>query len=181
MMSVLQFSRSQESEADAYGLVLMGRAGYNPDAAGQVWKQVIEEGKASAAQHDKKYKDKSKSAFSTHPATDERMVDLNDTAAQIKETAADPGGDFREEWLALVQPHLPQLLDEQIKLNDPGASLYLIEYLAQDGWTGLLRYNEGEIYRMRNAAGDDVKAAEAYAMARQRICIAQGREDHRRA
>jgi hypothetical protein len=126
---------------------------------------VIEERKASAAHHDQKYKDKAKSMFSTHPATDERMVDLNDTAAQLKKNASTAGADHREEWLALVQPHLPQLLDEQIKLNDPGASLYLVEHLAQDGWTGLLRYNEGEIYRMRNAAGDDVKAAEAYALA----------------
>ena len=165
MMSVLQFSRTQEAEADAYGLVLMSHAGYTLDAAGQVWKQVIEERKASAAQSDRKYKDKSKSVFSTHPATDERMVDLTDTAAQLTRAATTPGADHREEWLALVQPHLPQLLEEQVKLNDPGANLYLVEYLAQDGWTGLLRYNEGEIYRMRNAEGDDAKAAGAYATA----------------
>jgi len=57
------------------------------------------------------------------------------------------------------------LLDEQIKLNDPGASLYLVESLAQDGWNGLLRYNEGEIYRLRGEAGDREKAANAYAAA----------------
>jgi hypothetical protein len=165
MMSVLQFSRTQEAEADAYGLVLMSHAGYSLDAPGQVWKQVIEERKASALQGDRKYKDRSASVFSTHPATDDRMVDLIDTAAQLDKTAAVPGADHREEWLAMVGPHLPQLLEEQVKLNDPGANLYLVEYLAQDGWTGLLRYNEGEIYRMRNAAGDDVKAGEAYATA----------------
>lgn len=165
VMSVLQFSRTQEAEADAYGLVLMARAGYNPDAPGQVWKQVIEERRASAKLGDRKYKDQSKSVFSTHPASDDRMVDLNDTAEQLRKTASVPSGDHREEWLALVKPHLPQLLEEQVNLNDPGANLYLVEYLATDGWTGLLRYNEGEIYRMRNAAGDDVKAAAAYAAA----------------
>ena len=57
------------------------------------------------------------------------------------------------------------LLQEQIYLNDPGASLYLLENLAKDGWTGLLRFNEGEVYRLRNANGDDLKAAAAYAAA----------------
>ena len=50
------------------------------------------------------------------------------------------------------------LLQEQIYLNDPGASLYLLQNLATDGWTGLLRFNEGEVYRLRNAKGDDLKA-----------------------
>jgi hypothetical protein len=50
-----------------------------------------------------------------------------------------------------------------VKLNDPGASLYLVESLARDGWNGVLRYQEGEIYRMRAADGDDTKAAAAYA------------------
>jgi predicted TPR repeat methyltransferase len=40
-----------------------------------------------------------------------------------------------------------------------------LESLAQDGWTSELRYNEGEVYRLRNADGDDVKAVEAYAAA----------------
>ena len=57
------------------------------------------------------------------------------------------------------------LLDDQVKLNDPGASQYLIETLAQDGWNGLLRFYEGEVWRLRNRAGDDVRAAQSYAAA----------------
>ena len=48
-MSVFQMSRTQEEEADAYGISLMARSGYTPDAASQIWKQLIEERKASAA------------------------------------------------------------------------------------------------------------------------------------
>ena len=40
-------------------------------------------------------------------------------------------------------PIRPMMLDDQVKLNDPGASQYLIETLAQDGWNGLLRYLRG--------------------------------------
>jgi len=163
LSSMYSFSRTQETEADAFGIKLMARANYSPSAASEVWKQVIEERKASAKLNDKKYKDASKSAFSTHPATDERMVDLKETAAKLAE-----GGNFsdhRDEWVAITQEHMPKLLEEQINLNDAGASLYIIENLAQDGWTGLLRYGEGEIYRLRAGEGDADKAAAAYATA----------------
>jgi len=162
VMSMYQFSRTQESEADAFGIKLMARAGYSPGAASEVWKQVIEERKASAKLSEQKYKDASKSAFSTHPATDERMVDLKDTAANL---AGGNFSDHRDEWVAITKDHMPMLLEEQINLNDAGASLYIIENLAQDGWTGLLRYNEGEVYRLRAGEGDAEKAAAAYATA----------------
>ena len=58
-----------------------------------------------------------------------------------------------------------KFIDEQIKLNDPGASLYLINSLTQDGWDGSLRYFEGEAYRMRDQPGDQERASTAYAQA----------------
>jgi hypothetical protein len=48
-------------------------------------------------------------------------------------------------------------------LNDPGASQYIINMLARDGWNGLLRYHEAEIHRLRNLRGDDVRASQGYA------------------
>ena len=57
------------------------------------------------------------------------------------------------------------MLDDQVKLNDPGASQYLIETLARDGWNGLLRHYEGEVWRLRNRRGDDARAALSYAAA----------------
>jgi predicted Zn-dependent protease len=163
ILSVFQFSRAHEAEADAYGIMLMARAGYSPAAAAQVWSQLIAERRASAKQRGAKYKDRSESAFSTHPPSEDRMQDLSDTADELTTTAGANGADRRDEWHAAIQPHRAMLLEEQIKLNDPGASLYLVESLAEDGWTGVLRYNEGEVYRLRNAAGDDVKAADAFA------------------
>jgi hypothetical protein len=54
-------------------------------------------------------------------------------------------------------------LDDQVKLNDPGASLYIIQNLAKDGWSGLLRFYEAEIWRLRGEKGDDLRAAQGYA------------------
>jgi hypothetical protein len=65
----------------------------------------------------------------------------------------------------MISPYQAMLLREQIYLNDPGASLYLLEIRAKGGWTGLLRFYEGEVYRLRNADGDARKAASAYAAA----------------
>ena len=164
-MSVFQMSRAQEEEADAYGISLMARAGYSPDAASQIWKQFIEERKASAQERDKRYRDHSASVLSTHPPTEDRMNNLADTATFLAPHDDQAMSDRRDEWLAAIAPHRGMLLDEQVRLNDPGASLYLVRSLAADGWDGLLRYNEGEIYRLRGAAGDHEKAAEAYAAA----------------
>jgi len=164
-MSVFQFSRNQEEEADAYGISLMARSGYSLDAASKIWAQLIEERKASAAERNNRYSDRSKSALSTHPPTEDRMKDLADTARYLAGKSDQPASDRRAEWLAAITPHRAMLLDEQIRLNDPGASLYLLQSLAQDGWNGLLRYNEGEVYRLRGETGDREKAAGAYAAA----------------
>ena len=165
MMSSSRFSRDLESEADAYGLMLMARAGYPPRAASAIWRQVIDERRASAAARHKRYRDGTNSVLSTHPPTEARMVDLAATADYLAGKRALPGSEGREEWADLIRPYQAMMLQEQIYLNDPGASLYLLENLAKDGWTGLLRFNEGEIHRLRNANGDDLKAAAAYAAA----------------
>ncbi len=44
VLAHFQFTRGQESEADAFGISLMSRAKYMPDAASEVWRQFIEEG-----------------------------------------------------------------------------------------------------------------------------------------
>lgn len=161
--SIFRFSRAQETEADAYGIGLMARAGYTPHAASDVWRQVIEERKASARERDRRYKASALHSYSTHPPTEERMESLAETAAILRpppDRSFDVGA---ESWKTTIAPYRALLLDEQVKLNDPGASLYLIESLAQDGWTGLLRYYQGEVYRLRNADGDNSLAAGAYA------------------
>lgn len=165
VMSVFKFSRDQESEADAFGLMLMMRAGYPPLAASAMCKQLIDERRASAAARDKHYFDGASSTLSTHPPTERRITDLADTAGYLAGKGEPPSSEGRGEWPAVILPYQAMLLREQIYLNDPGASLYLLESLAKDGWTGLLRFNEGEVYRLRNANGDDLKAAAAYAAA----------------
>jgi len=92
------------------------------------------------------------------------MADLKADALEVK----DPGRTYevgRERYLATIGGIRPLLLDDQVKLNDPGASQYLIETLAQDGWDGLLRFSDGEVWRLRNRPGDETRAEQSYAAA----------------
>jgi predicted Zn-dependent protease len=164
-MSRSRFSRDLESEADAYGLMLMARAGYRPRAAQAIWQQVIDERRASAAARQKHYRDVTDAELSTHPPTERRMINLADTADYLAGQSGPEGSAGHDGWAAVIRPYQAALLREQVYLNDPGASLYLLESQATDGWSGLLRFYEGEVYRLRSAHGDARKAASAYAAA----------------
>ena len=162
ILSLFQYSRAMEAEADAMGAQLIADTGYPPIEMANIWEQLIGEANASARYRGKRRR--RGSIFDTHPSDTSRMLDLRATAAEI--TA--PGKPYdakRARYLATIGSIRPMLLDDQVKLNDPGASQYLIETLAQDGWNGLLRFYEGEVWRLRNRTGDEARAAQSYAAA----------------
>ena len=162
ILSVLRYSRTLEAEADAMSVKLLADAGYSPNAMSQTWQQLIGELDASAA-YRRKHRDRGYSLFSTHPAPEARMADLRVSASEVTV----PGrtyDDYRARYLQAIGSIRPMMIDDQVKLNDPGASQYIVETLAQDGWNGLLRYAEAEIWRLRNRAGDDSRAAAGYAV-----------------
>lgn len=59
------FSRSQETEADEIGLMLMAESGYNPSAAPNVWVKMSQQASGSGL-----------SIFSTHPSNADRQENL---------------------------------------------------------------------------------------------------------
>jgi predicted Zn-dependent protease len=162
ILSLFKYSREMEAEADAIGIKNMAAAGYPPVEMSNIWQQLIGEENASA-----RYRGKHRNRgglFDTHPSSDARMADLKMDAVELTV----PGKvyqDHRGRYLATIGPIRPMLLDDQIKLNDPGASQFLIERLALDGWDGLLRFYEGEVWRLRNRPGDDARAEQSYAAA----------------
>lgn len=162
LLSLFQYSREMEAEADAIGAKLIAEAGYAPIEMANIWEQLIGEEEASARYRRKRRR--RGGLFDTHPSEGSRMVDLRADAAEVTV----PGRSYnahRDRYLATIGHIRPMLLDDQVKLNDPGASQYLIETLAKDGWNGLLRFYEGEIWRLRNRRGDDLRAEQSYAAA----------------
>jgi len=163
ILSLLRYNRGLEAEADAMGVRLLAEQGYDPRAMAETWAQLIAEEKLSA-KYRRKRRHRDISLFGTHPSPESRMADLRLSAADVMR----PGATYdarHASYLAAIGKIRPTLLDDQVKLNDPGASLYIVNNLAQDGWNGLLRYSEAEIYRLHNRAGFDEHAARSYAVA----------------
>ena len=161
ILSLLRYNRTLEAEADAMGVRLLADAGYDPTAMSETWQQLIAELDLSAKYRRKK-RERDFSLFSTHPAPESRMADLRISAAETKQPGRTYNA-YRDRYLAALASIRPTLLDDQVKLNDPGASQYVVNTLAKDGWNGLLRFHEGEIWRLRNRKGDDIRAAQGYA------------------
>ena len=161
IMTLFKYSRDMEAEADAMGAKLIANAGYEPMEMSNIWEQLIGEEEASARYRGKK-RNRGYGLFETHPASESRMADLKADALELT-VRGKMYDNHRARFLEMVGELRPTLLDDQVKLNDPGASQYLIETLAKDGWDGLLRFYEGEVWRLRNRPGDDVRADQSYA------------------
>jgi predicted Zn-dependent protease len=74
---MLPFSRSHESEADRYGLILMAIAGYNPDESVPFWQRMGALGVGTPEW------------LSTHPSDDTRVNNLRGWIPEAKAKAAE--------------------------------------------------------------------------------------------
>lgn len=81
--AILPFSRSHESEADHYGLILMAIAGYNPDEAVPFWQRMAAAGGGGTPEF-----------LSTHPSDTTRIRQLGEWTPEAKEMAAKFGVGF---------------------------------------------------------------------------------------
>jgi beta-barrel assembly-enhancing protease len=165
LLTMFRYSRELEAEADAMGARLIAEAGYDPMEKSAVWAQLIGEMDLSA-RYRRRRRDRGHSLLASHPAPDSRMADLKVTARELTQ-AGRSYHTGRARYLEAIAPIRQMILDDQVKLNDPGASQYVIETLAQDGWNGLLRFYEGEVWRLRNQdrQGDMRRAEQSYAIA----------------
>ena len=163
VLSLYRYNRQIEAEADALGVKLIAQGGYDPLSMSETWEQLIGEIEESA-QVRRKRVDRGYSLFATHPAPRARMIDLRASAAELSlpGRAYDRG---RERYLAAIAPIRAMMIDDQVKLNDPGASEFVVRTLARDGWNGLLWFALGETNRLRNGITDQERAAQAYASA----------------
>jgi predicted Zn-dependent protease len=71
---LLPFSRAQESEADVLGLDYMARAGFDPDEAVQLWRNMAEVGGGGGP-----------AFLSTHPASESRIEALRKRMPKARE------------------------------------------------------------------------------------------------
>lgn len=156
------FGRDQEREADLLGLGYLNGGPLRPQAASRVWRNLILEAEASAAARGLRRPDFDRiSFFASHPPEGQRADYLYALAA--------PDGEGREEgadrYAAALAPWLPIFLDDQIALNDFGGSEFIINRLAESGWTADLWRARGELFRGRGHPRDLMNAADFYGKA----------------
>lgn len=159
---IFAFDRAQEREADLLGLRYLGSSPYPSAAFAPVWTRLMAETDASALGRKRKATHRYAAGFfASHPTELDRATYLSAGAQEIGDSADRP----EDAYAATIAPWLPQLLDDQIKLNDFGGSEYLLGQLAEGGWTGPLLFARGELYRERGHPRDLVSAAQFHAAA----------------
>ena len=159
--SVFSFNRDMEREADAGSIEELVRGGYDPAQASVVWRQLGAEMDATAKERDhKSRKNKNGGMFGTHPRSTDRMETLAELARA--QALTEPGVTNAAEYRAALGDWWPKLIDDQVRMQDFGASEYLLDSLALDGWSGQLLHAKGELYRARGNDGDFDKAAEFF-------------------
>ena len=160
--NLYRYGRDHEREADLLGLGYLNRSTLAPQAASNVWQNLMGEMEASAvARGLKKPKFNAIAFTASHPPTGERAAYLAALAAP-EGAGRDYGAERYQEALSAW---LPVFLEDQIKLNDFGGSEYIIDNLAKDGWTAQLWHARGELYRTRGNQRDLVNAVEFYSNA----------------
>lgn len=164
--SLFANSREMEREADAGSLPMLAKAGYDARAASQIWAQIRAEDEATAAE--RKHKKRAEGGmFATHPTSIERQVALDKQAAALGSPTAVAENEAK--YRAALAPWWADFIEDQIKLNDFGATELLLAQVAGGSWTVDLSYARGELYRARGKPDDFIAAARYY-----RAGIAQG-------
>ncbi|WP_256926724.1 M48 family metallopeptidase [Sphingomonas sp. TZW2008] len=154
-----RYQRDNEREADMLGLGYLNTSSLPPQSAAKVWRNVMAEAEASATSRGlKKPRFDSIAFFASHPPEAERAEYL--AALAVPDGASRDTGARR--YAAALARWLPLFLDDQVKLNDFGGSEYIINSLAENGWTAPLWSARGDLYRARGNQRDLVNAAEFY-------------------
>lgn len=160
--SLYRYRRDNEREADRLGIGYLNTSNLRPQAASEVWQNLMGELEASARAKGLKRPNFDAIAFTaSHPPEAERAVVMAALADPLAISREDGSDRYRE----VMAPWLPLFLEDQVKLNDFGASEYLIQSLAKGGWTSTLWFARGELYRLRGHPRDLVHAAEFYQLA----------------
>ena len=153
--SIMQFSRSEEREADSSGLDRVAAAGYDPAQSVDIWTRLIAENEAADD-------DEPPVFFATHPPSAEREADLRAQAAKLT-TAEGPGFIRAEEYARAMAAFRGGWLRGELRRREFDRTKVVLDQLAKQGTRpGEIAYYRGELYRLRAEEGDSLRAIDAY-------------------
>jgi predicted Zn-dependent protease len=154
LASLFDFSRDQEEEADLDGLRMMAAAGYDPAQAAAIWERLLDERDATLEARGRTAEKRTTKArlMASHPATQARIAYLQAAVASTGQTS---GVTEEARYREAMAAWWPLFLDDQLKRNDPGGSLFVIDSIEQGGgWSPWIAYARAEFHRRRSEAGD---------------------------
>lgn len=151
--SLSAYSREMEREADAASIAMLRGEGYDPHAAAAIWTGVRAERVSAAAARGRKPRGEG-GLFASHPASAEREATLAALAG------AERGRDGAAAYAAAMASHWRWLIEDQLRLNDPGGTAWLLDRIeAGGGLADWIAYARGELAR---GAGRFDEATAAY-------------------
>lgn len=163
LASYLSYNRSQESEADKFGIQLLSNAGYDPFEAAKVWENVI--GENNVAQGNKRQRSL---FFDTHPGDKDRMKTLNGYARHLTENKQSGAEKGRERFIKHMDPFWKMALEDELNLNQFGRTEFILDNLIANNISpGVTHFYKGELYRARKEEGDLAQARWHYEQALQ--------------
>jgi beta-barrel assembly-enhancing protease len=147
------FGRDQERDADKIGLNLMSRAGYSPEQAASVWKNVVAEQEAGK----RSISSGVGLMFASHPAPAERVDNLVAVAKEL------PGENLgMKAWFTAIEPHRFAWIEDEIRRAHYEESLNLFDRLLQLNFPQPeIHYAKGEVLRLRGKEQDHEKAMQS--------------------
>ena len=164
---LIGYSRDTEAQADAYGLIYENKAGYFTGSGAALWSRMIEETQASDYEKVRRLPTRT-NVFGSHPLESERITQLNALDRQLHGGTLATRGTAeakaaRAAYRAHVRPYLGRWLKDDLRRQDYGQTLYLIDHLSADGEdAGLLNFYRGEALRLRGHTDDLPQALAAY-------------------
>lgn len=165
LVSLLGYSRENETEADLIGFRRSVAAGYTPEEGARLWRNLIAETAASQFP-DVRRREARSSVLNTHPVSADRAAAIDSLARQVRADPAQAGRVFRDgtaEHRAAIRPHLRVWLRDELRRRDYGQYFHLVARLKGRGEdVGLLTYFEAEGHRLRRNEGDLARAATLY-------------------
>lgn len=163
LASLFSYTRSQESEADKFGIQLLSNAGYDPFEAAKVWENVI--GENNVAQGNKRRRSL---FFETHPGNKNRMKTLKGYARTLTENGQSGAEKGRERFIKHMDPLWKMALEDELNLNQFGRTEFVLDNLIANNISpGITHFYKGELYRARKEEGDLAQARWHYEQALQ--------------
>lgn len=148
------YSRETEGQADTYGLIYTREAGYFPGAGGQIWQGRLDETAASDIEKVRTSPARI-NIFGDHPLEVARLTALGhqdkmlNNGTPSKRTPEEAKA-ARLAYRAHIRPYLSVWLRDDLRRQDFGQTLFVIDRLNIDGEDkGLLNFYAGEAYRLR--------------------------------